>query len=152
MTEPLYRRRAGEPVEVYDPRSGKPVPDWLAKHVGRLSDDDVVARGEGFIGRWAFENHYEPVPAPDAREALDLPRVWALLRIVWQSFDHGGESMRSQRAQALEVAMRLIDRGHDIDKLLEAANTCDADRWSYISASRLDPAEVAALARMEGGR
>lgn len=39
---------------------------------------------------------------------LRLALVYALLRQVWQSFDSGGESLRSSRSRALEDAMSLL--------------------------------------------
>lgn len=59
----------------------------------------------------------------------------ALLRITIQSFDSGGESMRSQRAMAVETAWSLITDTDD-PRVQAAYKECDADRWAYISKAR----------------
>ncbi len=59
----------------------------------------------------------------------------ALLRITIQSFDAGGESMRSQRAMAVETAWSLITN-YDDPRVQAAYEECDADRWAYISKAR----------------
>ena len=70
------------------------------------------------------------------REELDA-RVWSMLCIVYQSFDSGGESMRSQRSQALEAAIALVRERCSDDAMRSAANERDAlGRWDYISAAR----------------
>lgn len=40
--------------------------------------------------------------------------TWALLRLVWQTFDSGGESMRSRRSVSLELGMSLIRPREDL--------------------------------------
>lgn len=67
---------------------------------------------------------------------LDAATVAALLRIAIQSFDSGGESMRSLRAQAIETVW------HDLfdvdDQAFEDANRrCDADQWEFFQQARL---------------
>ena len=65
--------------------------------------------------------------------------VAALLRIVIQSFDSGGESMRSQRAQAVEAAWFLLTRGHG-QMFADAYRRCDEDRWAAIARARMSAA------------
>lgn len=90
MTEQLYRRRAGEPVQVWRVGDGEP-PEWAQKvsrkHFGKSAKDwwsQKPAPGEGWIVTEAgaiedardFAHDYEPLPAPapDAREALEAAR------------------------------------------------------------------------------
>lgn len=83
MTEQLYRRRAGEPVEVWRVGDGEP-PEWAADIASKEALAAWIADPR-FHGWWLLEgvsdypeppewvaHYYEPLPAPapDAREAL----------------------------------------------------------------------------------
>jgi hypothetical protein len=59
--------------------------------------------------------------------------AWALMRRVWQSFDLGGESMRSQRSVALELAMDLVRDEAAIDA---ASRAYDTDPDAFIELAR----------------
>lgn len=78
-------------------------------------------------------------PSPEALPASGvdsvLPEIAALLRVTIQSFDNGGESMRSLRSLAVETAWHLIQGD---DPRFEAANReCDADQWAFVRKMRL---------------
>lgn len=67
---------------------------------------------------------------------LDKPTMAALLRLAIQSFDSGGESMRSLRAQAIETVW------HDLVNLddpafLETFERCDKDPWQFLQDARV---------------
>lgn len=63
------------------------------------------------------------------------PILAALLRIAIQSFDSGGESMRSMRAQAVEAAWDILVNVDD-PAFANAASECDADPWEFIASAK----------------
>lgn len=66
---------------------------------------------------------------------LDKPTMAALLRIAIQSFDSGGESMRSLRAQAIETVWHSLFDLND-PAFMEANKTCDQDPREFIGTAR----------------
>lgn len=69
-------------------------------------------------------------------DALDKPTLAALLRIVIQSFDSGGESMRSLRAQAIETVWHDLVNIND-PAFLETFERCDQDPWAFLQEARM---------------
>ena len=70
-----------------------------------------------------------------ARDVALLPMVSALLRIVCQSFDSGGESARSLRALAVETVWQIIS-DHDNPRFEQERRDCDTDQWAYVRKAR----------------
>ena len=68
--------------------------------------------------------------------ALDNPTMAALLRIVIQSFDSGGESMRSLRAQAIETVWHELFDVND-PAFFEANERCDRDPGQFVQDARI---------------
>jgi len=61
--------------------------------------------------------------------------AWALLRHVWQSFDSGGESNRSRRSRALEMAMASLRRRlpEDAVRAVGEAARADYDAFHHLA-------------------
>lgn len=75
-------------------------------------------------------------PASEPAGGGVLPIVSALLRVTCQSLDHGGESMRSLRALAVETAWDIISDNDD-PRFEAERRACDADPWAYVRKMRL---------------
>lgn len=117
----------------WNTRAASPLPAPAAGRVISIVVPDGYKDGSDF----ARDCGVQLVPATGREEIarVDLPTVAALLRIVIQSFDAGGESMRSMRAQAIEAVWHgLFDFK---DPAFAAANTeCDRDPWAFIAKAK----------------
>lgn len=123
---------------------------WDGAAASGEASSELAARTacEAAICDWFAKAGWPQSLSPQAEGTSPWPMVAALLRIVYQSFDAGGESSRSQRAQALEAVLFSISRNDD--PAFEAARReCDSDPWEYIMRSR--DALTASCSQGDGG-
>lgn len=168
MTEQLYRRRAGEPVRVWEVGT-EPVPEWAANSSWACAVYNSGWRGflvlDGLSVRHltnsAFARDYEPVPepAPDAREALEAacepwrfhvgepPGYDSPLSAVYGAGMHYTEELLASLLGVTHYDPGdgsedfRTDAGQTLMNILTAAGLYDDETG-----------QSAALARMEGGR
>jgi len=156
MTEQLYRRRAGEPVQVWRVGDGEP-PEW-ALHCLRTffdpgdTEGSLAACVEKYRGLLLVENlwpplpddwfarEYEPLPAPapDAREALDEAAINVIreaLRFSYWAAGQGIYPMDGEPARDPETFLSEYWNVHEADAEREDIENCVLEKLTCVAAT-----------------